>query len=706
MRLVRREEVDETAQDSEEYRNAIRSVIQCQIKSLLQKLALETGDETIVISTSVTRGTFCHFGSYIGNEFLEERDQAAQTVGVEFNEFCAEKQSCGFIRLGHDTQEYLSTSQGETQADISRKSLHAPRKKTPRKRPLVPVNQSPPNKRKATNQYYFGTGSSHLLYSSSQNDDENVEASLLKGDDYNLQKKGDNAEPFASFLKQGNSSQDKKSSHVSESRNDENIVLTSIPWIKAEPVDDYQDLVNGGNSPASNISQEMEIENDKHGVTNRPKSLIPLANILKKYGTKSTRSETMGQMTDPVYCKTKGSDENASTDRSILRSLYEEPVVGLDDTGARNSEAEKGDKVAISLPRNLGDTLEQFPSSENLVLSGYYDSENYPANRHSKRHLTNPSKKSRSKEKSVASMSTNLAKTPDSSPSVSFVESLVTPPGSDLKMRMFESNGRLVYACDVCKRELSHLTSYRRHMKLHTMDRPHKCPVCSKGFIRKYHCIDHINKHHKGVDFDSDTLLIKGCSRSLEDATTPSDSLSVSPGEYNYTLDQSLDDSDQSGCMNTSIDQSASTMLSELARSAQKAQLDKPESETVNQSAAGLLNQFEGIKGTPKELKITINLTEKTTSLKLNEPHDKDENGAESEDKVSTNGENEKNEDATEKSETAEDKPENSAMARKWEVTEGIKAIVAHLKSSSRKKKMREENEQISLEENMVDADN
>ena len=54
----------------------------------LQKLATELGEETIVISTNVSAGTYSQFGSFMGREYLEEKDDFIQSMSYGFNAFC------------------------------------------------------------------------------------------------------------------------------------------------------------------------------------------------------------------------------------------------------------------------------------------------------------------------------------------------------------------------------------------------------------------------------------------------------------------------------------------------------------------------------------------------------------------------------------------------------------------------------------------
>ena len=352
---------------------------------------------------------------------------------------------------------------------------------------------------------------------------------------------------------------------------------SNVSWIKTEPVENIIDTnVNGdGNDSESKMDSpdghdSTSHETEKTLIKNRRKNLIPLANIFKKFGNNTVKPEP----------------ESAALEKpnSIVRNVFENsPVFKVNDLFTTNFDtAETPDKIPINLPSNLGENIatdDYAASSENLVLSGYYDSDVYPHYRHRQKHLLNKSEKKQPREKPKEK---SLTASPNAPPS--------GWPGTadNSTVKMYESGGRLVYSCDVCKRELSHLTSYRRHLKLHTMERPHVCPICSKGFIRKYHCIDHLNKHHKGVQFDPESLKLidyNGPYESYEQQTYSPGDLSTS--EYNYTLDTSLAGSEAELSINDGIDQSASSMLSELAKSA--ARLNQSDDAKDKDNPSGLL---------------------------------------------------------------------------------------------------------------------
>ena len=62
--------------------------------------------------------------------------------------------------------------------------------------------------------------------------------------------------------------------------------------------------------------------------------------------------------------------------------------------------------------------------------------------------------------------------------------------------------------CEICGKKLSEPASLYRHRKIHTGDKPHKCPYCDKRFIQRYNMKQHIKTHRNESDTsekDTDT---------------------------------------------------------------------------------------------------------------------------------------------------------------------------------------------------------
>lgn len=549
-------------------------------------------------------------------------------------------------------------------------------KQASQKRPFTygsPSKFSPPHKRKPS--HYSPEG--RVIQLSGSNFDTSLQQSTSQ-----------TREDYSSHIKGSNSSHG--GFQPSSNEGEELPVLKSV---KKEPVESCPPS-NGGHDDMSDLSSRDGLSphdqvSPQQSIANRPQSLIPLANISKKFGGPSNRHVKQEVQEE----EGASMEDKLPSQDSILRSLYDQPIYGLDSSALGNDRSDSPSQLPLSLPSNLQESLDRYPgSSENLVLAGYYDSDNYPRYRQSRK---NPSKKSKAKEKTNASLSLTENQTPVSQ-------------SQEVRMRTFESGGRLVYACDVCKRELSHLTSYRRHMKLHTMERPHKCPVCGKGFIRKYHCIDHLNKHHKDVEFDAETLTLTGQSRGLYSSPTPSgdnpalsDSYSISPSEYNYTLDQSLESTpDANQSMNVSIDQSASSILSELARSAARKNNQKDESKEP-QDLSPYTEKSNASTGEPdgdhvedKPATAADSETSKENGKSVAEFRDYQSDCSSRKSSITDRKEgyqsncSSRKSSITSRKEGSPDSISTGSMARKQEVSAGIKAIVAHLKSSSRRKKL------------------
>ena len=49
--------------------------------------------------------------------------------------------------------------------------------------------------------------------------------------------------------------------------------------------------------------------------------------------------------------------------------------------------------------------------------------------------------------------------------------------------------------CEICGKQLADPSSLYRHRKIHTGDKPHKCPYCTRRFIQRYNMKQHIKTH-------------------------------------------------------------------------------------------------------------------------------------------------------------------------------------------------------------------
>merc|ERR1719228_2898922 len=68
-------------------------------------------------------------------------------------------------------------------------------------------------------------------------------------------------------------------------------------------------------------------------------------------------------------------------------------------------------------------------------------------------------------------------------------------PIGGIKTGEIGANGKPAVACEVCGKKLADPSSLYRHRKIHSGDKPHKCPYCPRRFIQRYNMKQHIKTH-------------------------------------------------------------------------------------------------------------------------------------------------------------------------------------------------------------------
>ena len=70
----------------------------------------------------------------------------------------------------------------------------------------------------------------------------------------------------------------------------------------------------------------------------------------------------------------------------------------------------------------------------------------------------------------------------------SFFNQIFCPgrPSSTMTPPAIGPNGKPMVKCDICGKTLADPSSLYRHRKIHSGDKPHKCPYCGRLFIQRY----------------------------------------------------------------------------------------------------------------------------------------------------------------------------------------------------------------------------
>jgi len=63
---------------------------------------------------------------------------------------------------------------------------------------------------------------------------------------------------------------------------------------------------------------------------------------------------------------------------------------------------------------------------------------------------------------------------------------MLTNGNSNNALSPASMNGKPSVSCEICGKKLADPSSLYRHRKIHSGDKPHKCPYCTRRFIQRY----------------------------------------------------------------------------------------------------------------------------------------------------------------------------------------------------------------------------
>ncbi|XP_071034136.1 tissue-resident T-cell transcription regulator protein ZNF683-like [Parasteatoda tepidariorum] len=80
-----------------------------------------------------------------------------------------------------------------------------------------------------------------------------------------------------------------------------------------------------------------------------------------------------------------------------------------------------------------------------------------------------------------------------------------------------------LYVCTLCTYKSSRLDNLKRHVLVHSGDRPFKCTICEKSFTQKAHLKKHINTHSFTISIMTFSFSLEFIGKTDEDVNEDSD---------------------------------------------------------------------------------------------------------------------------------------------------------------------------------------
>ncbi|KAL3884505.1 hypothetical protein ACJMK2_024640 [Sinanodonta woodiana] len=528
--------------DTEEFRNALKLVIKCEIQSLLQRLA-KTGEESMVITASMNDGRLSHFfssralkfatsnemddikkrfwQSCTGEENIAERrnmpttsfNQVAVKQEVVDNEgYAAQVFMDGHHSFNEDYQERITdgslTKKIESAFNFDEKLI---KKSTSS---VVPCQLFAVNSGVPLNDQIFRN-----LSNQGNNSSLPIDKAMSRQENIVIQHRGKRDEmpegfniidkSFCSYndcvnqntntyLKERSKQANNKNSHPTVS-NKNNLTSNSTEEDRS-----YL-LVSNKTEKAVSFKTDPSVEEDKKEQSSFSITDLRTGTDLYSQGYASPRKSLQKSNSENFALSRMQIHKGPESDRdganfNCNTSGTESNLTGIilgkkDPSDLQNMELSEIPSVPIEIKDECSQDVSTFDTLMTCVQGSRESSNMIGQNMEVV-------------EMSILPTEMSLLPTPDQS----LKEKSFTQIGGMIKCllcnKILQSKnymdthwrihiGLRPFECSVCGRQFSDLSNKRRHMKLHTGIKPHKCYVCGQTFNRRDSMASHFERKHQ-----------------------------------------------------------------------------------------------------------------------------------------------------------------------------------------------------------------